>query len=247
MPPQIKGVCRQFVSKRNFFSRHRSVYHSSGVLAAAVMILFTIPSSAVPAPGPLLYSSADYNGTIGGGQGILASQWEGVRFQLNGNATIGAIGGNIGTLPFAGNGELFGALIQLSSMSDFPDSITLNTPDVLATVTFTSGNPSVDVVAPVGPINVGPGTYGVVIGTGLFGATGQGYMTVGNPQTVTPSLFGNYSGAWFNAAPTTFRFTVYAVPEPTAGALLALGFAGGGLRFFAASKRGRRGRVALDT
>ena len=191
-------------------------------LAAAVLtsVLTSFTSSAQT----LLYSSADFGGSFGGGQGISSSQWEGVRFQLNAPTTNGAIGGNIGVLQ-SGNDLLFGALIQLTSMSDLPDSLTLDTPDVLAHATFGGQNPSSDVVVPIAPVSIGPGVYGLVFGTGLFGATGQGFMTVGNPQSESPSLFGNFGGHWLNEASTTFRFTAYSVPEPGITGLLSLGTA----------------------
>jgi hypothetical protein len=188
----------------------------------AVAALVTVGTDAQASP--LLYSSADFGGPELNGASVLSGQWYGVRFQLTKPSVITDIGANIEAIPGYGDGRYFGAIVRLTSMSDYPDSISLTTPDVLGVTTFAPGSPSSDVKAPIGPLTVGSGTYALLIGTGLFGTSGIGHMPIDNPNPIPASFFALQGSQWLDIFPgdnINFRMTVYGVPEPAVLQILA--------------------------
>jgi hypothetical protein len=206
----------------------RAAYHSFGGAVCAGAVLMIVGANAradIPPPPPLLYSSAGFGGPELDGASVLSGQWYGVRFQLTRTSVITDVGANIEAMPGYGDGCYFGAVVRLTSMTDFPNSTSLTTPDVLGVTTFAPGSPSSDVVAPIGPLTVGPGTYALVIGTGLFGVSGIGHMPIDNPNPIPASFFALQGGTqWLGISPSDnidFRMTVYGVPEPTVLQMLA--------------------------
>jgi hypothetical protein len=173
----------------------------------------------------VLYQTGNM-GTPGqsGGTGVGAFQYLGTRFELPERRIATAVGGHFGTF---GTGEqtLFAALVRLTSMSDFPDSLNpLNTPDVLATTVFAFPQPSNDVIASIGEVELTPGIYAVVFGSGQFGANGGGFAPATNVPVGIDSDFGYTSGVgphWRDAGSAQDRFVVYGeIPEPGASVLL---------------------------
>ena len=124
-----------------------------------------------------------------GGDALGDFQFIGVRFVVSAPVTVGRIGGHIGKTEGAGNETLFGALVQLSGLTDMPDSLDLSTPDVLAVTTFIAPSTSDDIAIPIGPVTLGTGTYGVLFGSHLFGATGRGYIPSDSTNIGSPSYF----------------------------------------------------------
>jgi hypothetical protein len=148
-----------------------------------------------------------------------------MRFQLLSGAVVDGIGGNIAIDPNIGDGRIFGALVKLTDMNDYPDSTDLSTPDVLAATAFSATPEIADVTAPIGPLTVGPGTYAVVLGSGLFGASGDGAMSINNPNFPGSSTIWLLANRWDEyGAAGGLRFTVYgtAVPEPGSLTLMLL-------------------------
>lgn len=109
-------------------------------------------------------------------------QYLGVRFTVPTTSIANEIGGEIrgispsGTFGTTGNNQIWGAIVQLSGTSDFPDSASpLNSSDVLATTLITLASSFTDTSAPIGPVTLQPGVnYGLFFGTNQFGATGRG-------------------------------------------------------------------------
>jgi hypothetical protein len=89
---------------------------------------------------------------------------------------------------------VFGALVRLTSATDFSDSRNLSTPEVLGAAHLTT--PSQDWFA-VGlhsePLRavLSPGWYALVFGGGLFGSEGGvgGYLTTEHQQLGNPRAF----------------------------------------------------------
>jgi hypothetical protein len=156
-----------------------------------------------------------------------------MRFQLSSGASIDGVGGNIAIGSAIGDRRIFAALVRLADMNDYPDSADLSTPDVLATATFTASTDVTDVAVPIGPLGVGPGTYGLVLGSGLFGASGEGAMSINNLNSFDSATFWLVSDTWREyGREGGLRFAVYgtAVPEPKLTMLVlfaALFLAGG--------------------
>lgn len=153
-------------------------------------------------------------------------QYVGARFQVTTPVKVYEVGGNLSAKPGVGNQEIFAALVGLADGNSFPQSgRPLDGPDVLATTTLALPAASADVSAPIGPVDLTPGWYALVFGSGQFGASGWGLAATDNPSTTNPSfIFYNgapASGRWAQAFdPTGIRMFV-AVPEPT-GALAPL-------------------------
>jgi hypothetical protein len=172
----------------------------------------------------LFYASATM-GTPGqtGGLSISSGFEPGARFTVSSTVTINAIGGHIG-----GTGSIYGALVRLNDDFDFPDSFDLSTSDVLAHTTVTLPSlPSSDQIFPITQTTLTPGTYGVIYGSGTFGATGHGFMPFDGVSTPTPSFFSLADKSRWQQGGTSqpYRFTVYVTPEPTGLGVLFLGCA----------------------
>jgi hypothetical protein len=174
----------------------------------------TIFVSATPGPGR--------DTSIGNGQII------GARFSINAPEIVEDIGGY-----FNGSGNIFGAIVRLSSSTDFPDSADpLSTADVLGHTLINLGLVDTDVSGTIGPVTLGAGNYAVIFGSGQFGATGSGGVD-GSANIGTPSFIfhnGSSGPAWFNdnASPTDGRFfvegTVAApLPDSATACLMLLG------------------------
>jgi uncharacterized protein (TIGR03382 family) len=121
----------------------------------------------------------------------------------------------------SGNGLIFGAIVQLSSLAGFPNSTDLSSPDVLATATFGGSEDSADLIVPIGPIELPAGFYALIFRSGLYGATGTGSMPRNDTDLGTPSYFFGTPTFWLDGAPTNARMTVYnnsttAIPAPAA-------------------------------
>jgi hypothetical protein len=134
---------------------------------------------------------------------------------------IGAAFAN--TADTAGGGAIFGAIVQVDPMTGLP----LQPVETLASVTL--GNvvftPTVDgdTTAALSVV-LGPGTYGVVFGSGLFGADGVADLLLGNDPVGSASVFEN-DFAPFAADPsdTDARLFVDGVPAPEPGSFALLG------------------------
>jgi hypothetical protein len=110
--------------------------------------------------------------------------------------------------------------VRLTNFNDYPDSTNLSTSDVLATAEFSASSDYMDVANPIGPLTVEPGVYAVVLGSGLFGATGEGSMSLNNPNFASSSTFfyNTFDNIWSEyGAEGGLRFAVYGalVPDKT--------------------------------
>ncbi|MEO0529352.1 MAG: hypothetical protein AAF266_02115 [Planctomycetota bacterium] len=108
--------------------------------------------------------------------------YTGVRFELTDPVITSAIGGH-----FVGDGEFFGALVELDDADDVPDSTDLTTDDVLGVVAAEFPSPSAEVLADLS-IRLSPDWYAIAFGSGLFGVGGNGGMPVSSVG-VAPGSF----------------------------------------------------------
>lgn len=183
----------------------------------------------------IIYESATL-GPIGqkNGATIDDEQFLGVRFSVDSATEITSIGGHLDgqdRSPWnTGNGLIFGAIVSLDDFSDFPDSLDLSSSDLLGHVVFAPPRSSMDVDVDMSLV-INPGTYGLIFGSGLFGATGEGYMALGNTVIDSPSFFFKNRIFWVKNLGSVGRFTVkgHAIPEPSTLALV--GTFGAGLFF----------------
>ena len=94
----------------------------------------------------------------------------------------------------------------------------------VAAVTFTLPIfPDADVSIPLS-VQLQPGTYGIIFGSGLFGATGVGSMPMDNIDLPGASyfVFNSQGHGWTDDSFSKTRFVVYGevVPEPSTCLLL---------------------------
>lgn len=129
---------------------------------------------------PVVYASATRPAPgTGGGLHFTETNFIGVKFQVDAATTTSAIGGYFYARD-AGDSLVFGALVALSGADDLPDSADLSTPDVLGTTLISLNGTPADRRGPLSH-SLQPGTYAVVFGSGLFGATGNGIMVFSTP------------------------------------------------------------------
>jgi hypothetical protein len=165
-------------------------------------------------------TGGDYEYGVGIQNDQYIHQFVGSRFYISQNTEITAIGGHIG-----GTGNIFGAIVKLSGINDFPNSFDLSTADVIAHKVFTPNYPGDDYRTPL-ETTVTPGYYALVFGSGLFGATGWAYMPQeGQSDIRTPSYIIINVASWFTSAPIQARFVVegHVVPEPASALLIGAG------------------------
>ena len=197
-------------------------------VAGAMALLSCLASGAVHAD--VIYQSAAY--VPGGSFGYLINgdpdnfYFVGGAFSLSSAAEVTSLGG-----VFDGsNGSLFGALIELNSVSDRPD---IN-PGNIASAALTSvvfapveGDQTINLLAPV---TLAPGAYALVFGTGAFGASadfvdvtqGQSPLDISNLFQYSNDGSQAITGA-SNAVSLTVNGEVLAVPEPGSAALMMAG------------------------
>lgn len=211
------------------------------------------------APAGVIYQSSD--GTIwngGGGPAVEADQFFGVDFTITSPSEVTAVGGSIGN--FGPNtGSIFAAILPLVRGTALPASAppgkTLGEEveaTALAAVTFVPGT-SMNASAPLS-LELQPGNYALVFGSGAFGADGVAFFggvidhTRGEPRYID-SAGDNWGGGTVgdvvscsDGTDNCLRLSVFGVgngenlvPEPTTLGLFGVGLAG-----VAATRRKRR-------
>ena len=120
----------------------------------------------------------------GSGVSITGSQFIGARFTLTAMTQITQIGGHFYGIA---EGGIFGAIVQTSGPSLLPAGNPFDPDVVLAATTFRLPSPSADILTPLN-VTLGPGTYAVIFGTGLFEAMGTGAAPQNNPQLPAASF-----------------------------------------------------------
>jgi hypothetical protein len=190
-------------------------------------------------PGPLAADSIHIyaTGVAGpsgqpGGYDIANHQFLGFRFFLPAPVTTSAIGGHVATMT---GPDIFGAVVALTNLVDYPDSLDLSTTDVLggARIPLAAPGSASGVVSAPLHLSLDAGWHALVFGSGLFGATGFGRLTFDNlppgnhPFFASDGLVGPRS--YFEGSHATARMYVFLdgaaspVPEPGTVALLASG------------------------
>jgi hypothetical protein len=125
----------------------------------------------------LIYQSAlpggyggDSGSTIGGYSG--SGQILGAAFSLSESVHVDAIGGLFFSSPSNGPDDIFGAIVRLGSITALPTGNPFDLGEVVGSTVFHVGSATaVDVSAPLS-LDLDPGNYAVVFGSGYFGAGG---------------------------------------------------------------------------
>jgi hypothetical protein len=206
-------------------------------LMAAALALSAVTLSA-PAKADVIYQSAAYTGQDTGEYIVTNYDLIGATFTVNATTEITGIGAQFGGYP---SGTIFGAIVPLT-----PGGLPAGSSQDLASIALghvvfsvpagTNGNPALaDLVVPLS-LTLQAGTYGVVFGSGQFGADGNGglgYLNdpVGSPDLIR-SFFSNDWDTFDDGAGIRIVVegdVVTAVPEPSTWAMMILGFTGIGV------------------
>ena len=128
----------------------------------------------------LLESATMGNAGRLGGASITTVQYVGWRFQVDETLEVERVGGHLLSVPDV-PGDLFAAFVRLSALDAFPQGTPFTSDEVVATTLFRANFPSDEVLTPF-ETELTPGSYALVFGTGLFGATGEGAIHNGFDQ-----------------------------------------------------------------
>lgn len=158
------------------------------------------------------------------GTNLNAFGFSGVRFGLTQPSVTTRVGGHF-TASDGGGGTFFGAIVSLESPDDLPDSSDLSTPDVLGSTLLEFPQSSADVYGELS-LELQPGWYGVVFGSGLFDASGGGATINNNLDINTPDFIGRGTAGLWGQVPSLAasgqRFAVLGSPIPEPSTLLSL-------------------------
>ncbi|TVQ32243.1 MAG: hypothetical protein EA376_06225 [Phycisphaeraceae bacterium] len=128
----------------------------------------------------------------------------------------------------SGNGSIFYAIVELSSPGANPPLPTDPgfASSVVASALVDVGAGSDEYAADFGGLELAPGSYALVLGTGLFGATGSANIMEVSDQ-ILPSESLNWFGTnWSSGPPINYRFAISGtiIPTPGAAALAIIAF-----------------------
>ena len=195
----------------------------AGPAMADVVFQTAAFDASAPAFGNVLVLQGD--GTTEGDGFLGGSFFIGADFSVTRRTHVTDIGANfINTASESGTGAIFGAIVQVDPLTGLPtqpveslSSITLG--ETVFTPTAdgdSSGALSLDLPA---------GTYGLVFGSGLFGATGVADLLLGNDTVGTPSIFENdFAPFQQDPSDTDVRLFVDGTPTPEPASVTLLGF-----------------------
>lgn len=187
------------------------------------------------AGGAIIFQSAlsggyggDSGSTIGGYSG--SGQILGAAFSLSQTVHVESIGGLFSHSPQDRPDDIFGVIVRLSSTSAIPIGNPFDMSEVLGSAVFHVGSSvGVDVLAPLS-LDLTPGDYAVVFGSGYFGATGIAAAPAAGGSLSSRYLYwGDSFGAtsWHEGGHTSERFVVMGtVPESGVASFLGIGIAG---------------------
>jgi hypothetical protein len=200
----------------------------SMVIAGAIFIVLgtvgtTKAETIILESGSFIPSQVDPNAgyAIVGTQTV--DQFLGWRFQLNNTLQVTDVGGYLSSY-----GNIFAAIVSLSSPTALPQGNPFLPGEILASTTFDAGFQRQNVITPLS-IKLNPGNYGLIFGSGLFSASGEGSMLFNFGDFPEASYFvwgraplgASIRTGWYNGA-SDVRFVVMgqsvtttSIPETT--------------------------------
>ncbi len=149
-------------------------------------------SSEVARAQSILLASAQLGetGRIGG-TSITFAQYVGWRFETETTLFVNRVGGHMLTTSDP-PGDIFAAIVRLANVDEFPQGTPFNPNEIVATTTFRPTFPSSEVLTPL-VAELSPGSYALVFGSNLFGATGGGAIHNGPDQPdIAPTNISSY-------------------------------------------------------
>ena len=173
----------------------------------------TLDPGAIAAANSLVLQG---DGTTAGDGFSGGSHFIGADFTVAGPTQLTDIGASfVNTAQQAATGPIFGAIVEVDPVTGLPTQDVENLASItLAEAVFTPDADG-DTTVPLSA-SLQPGTYGLVFGSGLFGATGVADLLSGNDIVGSPSIFEN-DFAPFAQDPSDIDVRLFAdgtVPEP---------------------------------
>ncbi len=132
--------------------------------------------------GPIIIYESAGLGSFGsrGGATISLNQFVGISFSIADAVHVTAIGGDMGTSP---GGTIFGAIVPVPTAGAVPSVAPLEIESIaLGNTVFSAaaGHPvTTDFRTPIA-MDLATGDYALIFGSGLFGASGQGFVRNNN-------------------------------------------------------------------
>jgi hypothetical protein len=160
----------------------------SGIVArelagAALGILFC--STQLAAQAVVLQSATlGATGHISGSS-ITTAQSVGWRFQIDAALDVDHVGGHLLSDPNS-PGDIFAALVAIDSITSVPHGASFSADETIATTVFRPAFFSDEIEVPL-TAALEPGSYGLVFGTGHFGASGAGALPNFDAAAKSPS------------------------------------------------------------
>lgn len=136
------------------------------------------------------------------GTPIGATKYVGWRFRVPKTMAVTEVGGHVGGI----NGELFAAIVSLTALDALPQGAPFTDATVKASTTFMPPLPTAEFRAPLA-VTLTAGTYAIVIGSGKFGATGNGVASSMQQPNILPTTQASYI-FWEQSVPNVFHWTV---------------------------------------
>lgn len=207
---------------------------------AAVVVSVTLGSTMAHADQ--IFASALIDPQFNPLNGSLASPngFFGHRFEITAEVTVRSVGAMLASSDLwdLGNGKVFAAIVGLDGSTDFPDTTDMSSADVLGATTLqipTEFSMAEDVSANL-TLDLDPGWYAMVLGSGQLGATGSAAVSfmpvsgqalppifINNPST---SVWGDDIFATGSGGPTTNRMFIDSDPIPEPATMVMLGMTG---------------------
>lgn len=161
------------------------------------------------------------------GYELSSTVFRGTRFTVDRTARIG----RVGAWMMNGTGQMFAAIVRLSAPGAPlpPVGSTAFNNNLVATTLIDVGSAADEYTADFGGVELQPGAYALVLGSGMFGATGSAHIIGLQDEVVIPDGL-VWTGSWWANGPPYFRmFLSGIVPEldvendPTAFGVVPVG------------------------
>jgi hypothetical protein len=170
---------------------------------------------AVTHSAPITLESAQM-GPVGrpGGQLLSANQFIGWRFQIAEPMRVTEVGAHL----LGSTGNLFAAIVKLSSLVSLPQGAPFSTTEVVAQGLIAPPTSSAEVFTTVTPpptdppaastaVVLAPGSYALIFGSGQFDAVGMGGMVNHADQLDIPPTTASSFIMWRQILPNVFQWT----------------------------------------
>jgi hypothetical protein len=153
-------------------------------LAVTCLMSLAVGAVATSADATTIFETATFTGVDTGEYIVSDTRYFGVAFTLDKTTEITGIGGQFGGFP---SGTIFGAIVSLPSAGSLPD-FTASTIEAnrLAYVVFAAPSATTDLTEQL-DLTLSAGAYGVVFGSGAFGAEGWAGSAMATIQSDRPT------------------------------------------------------------